>query len=75
VGTYQQSIIDKNPYVNSKGIINGRKSNRYSDPKIRTVGTDYDTNHNFAADSYYGGQTDDRRLLGRKTTTKDDKTG
>lgn len=75
VGTYQQSIIDKNPYVNSKGIINGRNSNRYSDPKIRTVGTDYDTNHNFAADSYYGGQTDDRRLLGRKTTTKDDKTG
>lgn len=75
VGTYQQSIIDKNPYVNSKGIINGRNSNRYSDPKIRTVGTDYDANHNFAADSYYGGQTDDRRLLGRKTTTKDDKTG
>ena len=72
VGKYQQSIIDKNPYVNQKGIINGRSKGRYSDPKIRSVGTDYDSNHNFAADSYYGGQTDDRRLLGRMTTTYDD---
>lgn len=66
---YQNDIIKDYNFVNTKGIksqwINGAYNTNYN----RNVGKDGygdSWDKSYAADGLYGGQTDDRRILGRK---------
>ena len=70
VKKYQQSIIDKYNFVNTKGIANGLSSttNRYvfgqTDPNKRISQDKAGENGTWGTDGLYGGQTQDRTLLG-----------
>lgn len=65
VKEYQNNIINKYGFVNDKGINNGWANQRYTPVQNRSYFTDYDRNKKYSADNIFGGQTDDRRILGR----------
>lgn len=71
VGNYQSDIINKYGFVNTKGINNGWDSGRYSTVQNRSYNKD-GVNKTYDVDNVYGGQTDDRRILGRKGDFTDD---
>ena len=70
VKKYQQAIIDKYNFVNTKGITNGlsTETNRYvfgqTDPTKRISRDKANSDGTWGTDGLYGGQTQDRTLLG-----------
>ncbi len=71
---YQKDIIGNYNFVNTTGIQGAINNQRYKTDATKQITGDKVTNGKWGTDGYYGGQTDDRRLLGRITNGTDDYT-